>query len=82
MRHYQFLKIVTFLLFLIFFKTAFATDLQDAISTAQANNSNIKLEKIKRITQRKMDRSKRTSNKDNFNIDGTIKNKGIKKSFG
>ena len=47
MRHYQSLNIITFLLFLIFFKKAFATNLQDAINTAQANNRNIKLEKIR-----------------------------------
>ena len=47
MRHYQSLNIISFLLFLIFFKNAFATNLQDAINTAQANNRNIKLERIR-----------------------------------
>jgi outer membrane protein TolC len=47
MRNHQFLKTATLFLFFIFFKQAFATNLKEAIDTAQANNRNIKLEKIK-----------------------------------
>lgn len=47
MRNHQLLKTATLFLFLIFFKKAFATDLQDAIIAAQANNRNIKLERIR-----------------------------------
>ena len=39
----------------------------------------LNLEKEKRVIQRKMDRSRRATNPDNFNSDGTIKDQGSKK---
>jgi outer membrane protein TolC len=47
MHNHQCFKIVTLFLFFIVFEQAFATNLRDAIDSAQANNRNIKLEQIK-----------------------------------